>query len=125
MIDDYEKTMALVQEMHLYLPLPARATKALVRIMRDKDIKLPGNREVEIESVFYMGDEGGIGCGLKYSTTSEEVVVASITHLRIKNTHPLGKKIRAYQFERIKNLQRAEKVANQKSWLTNFSKRNS
>ena len=123
MIDDYEKTMELVQKMHLYLPIPARATKALVQTMKNKGVKLPANREVEIESVFYMGDEGGIGCGLKKPTDGNEVVVTSITHLRLKNSHPIAKEIRAYQFERIKNLQQIDKVANQKSGLRRFLKR--
>ena len=50
-----------------------------------------------------MGDEGGIGCAVGILQKGE-VVIASLTHIRVKSSHPIGKEIRKYQNDRIEKL---------------------
>jgi hypothetical protein len=40
MIDDYEKTMELVEEMKVHLPIPVHAGPQLIQVMRDKGIHI-------------------------------------------------------------------------------------
>lgn len=107
MIDDYERAMALIQEMEAHLPIPARPISAFVRMMRQHDVKLDRNRELEIVRVFYMGDEGGISCDVTPPDLEKQPIICSLTHLRISARHPLGDDIRAYQRERASKLTRA------------------
>ena len=69
--------------------------------------ELPVSRRVEIESVHYLGDEGGIACGLK-KPDSKEAVVVSLTHLRVEGGHRMSQEIRAYQIKRTAALVRGQ-----------------
>jgi len=102
MIDNYAETMALIERMKQQLPIPALPTRATVRNMRHNKIKLSKKTYAKIESVLYMGDEGGIGCSI--SMPDNTVLVISLTHLKIKESHPLAKDIAVYQKNRIKKL---------------------
>jgi hypothetical protein len=105
MIDNPVEVEQLMRKMEEHLPIPARGTSVLVRFLRDKGIKLPASRRVEIESVHYLGDEGGIACGLK-KPDSKEAVVVSLTHLRLEGRHPMAQDVRAYQIRRTAGLAR-------------------
>jgi hypothetical protein len=105
MIDHPAYVERLMQKMEEQLPIPARATSVLVRFLRERGIKLPAPRRVEIESVHYLGDEGGIACGLK-RPDSKEAVVVSLTHLRVEGGHLMAQAIRAYQIHRTAALAR-------------------
>ena len=51
--------------------------------------------KVKTQEVMYLGDEGGIGCGLRVPGQADTAVVVSLTHLRLPSTHPLAPDIRA------------------------------
>ena len=103
MIDDYGKAKELMRKMEAQLPIPARSTGALVRTLRERGVKIPGDQELQIKRVFYAGDEGGICCDVTLEGAKEAVVV-SLTHLRVPSRHPLAKEIREYQQERARRL---------------------
>ena len=103
MIDNYKVTMALIKEMEEYLPIPAQPTKKFILAMQKNGIKVKSNQKLQIESVTYLGDEGGIGCCVGLLKKGE-VVVTSLTHIRVKTSHSVGKEIRAYQKKRINAL---------------------
>ena len=106
MIDDPTQVTAFMQKMETHLPIPAQATNALVRTLRASAVKLSPKRRVQIEKVVYLGDEGGIGCGLKVPGHEDTAVVVSLTHLRLPSTHPLAPDVRAYQIARTRKLAR-------------------
>ncbi len=106
MIDDPTEVTALIRKMEAHLPIPARATNALVRTLREGAVKISSRRRVQIEKVMYLGDEGGIGCVLKLPGQDEAAVVASLTHLRLASSHPLASDVRAYQIARTRKLAR-------------------
>jgi hypothetical protein len=104
MIDDYAKAMELVQKMQAHLPIPARPTKTFIQAMRGSEIKVRPGQNLQIESVLYTGDEGGISCAIQLPGAEGTVTLASLTHIRVPSSHPLFKEIRAYQIERIRKL---------------------
>ena len=104
MIDDYAKAMELVRKMKVHLPIPARPTKTFIQAMRDSEIKVRSGQDLQIESVLYTGDEGGISCAIQLSGAEGTVTLASLTHIRVPSSHPLFTEIRAYQIERIRKL---------------------
>ena len=104
MIDDPTQVTALMQKMEAHLPIPAQATNALVRTLRASGVNIASKRRMRIDKVMYLGDEGGIGCGLTVPGQADTAVVASLTHLRLPSTHPLAPDVRAYQIARTRNL---------------------
>jgi hypothetical protein len=72
--------------------------------MRDRGVKLARDQELQIHHVVYLGDEGGISCNVTPAPDAKEVLLVSITHLRVSARHPLAKEIRAYQRERTRKL---------------------
>jgi hypothetical protein len=95
-----------MQKLKSQLPIPAKATDALIRSLRTSSINISSNTGIEIKDVMYMGDEGGICCALRVIDQEEVAVVVSLTNLRLLNTHPLSPDIRAYQTLRTKKLAR-------------------
>ena len=89
MIDYYDEAMELVQKIEAQLPIIVHPGKVLIQSMREKGIKLTSDTELEIELVHYLGDEGGIGCGIKLPN-KKEVMVVSLTHLRVIPGEPLA-----------------------------------
>ena len=103
MIDDYAKTRKLIEKMEASLPIPARPTGSFIRAMKAQGVKIKRDQELPIKRVFYMGDEGGISCDIT-PVGMKEPIICSITHIRVKASHPLANDIRAYQMERKKRL---------------------
>jgi len=106
MIDNYEKATELLEKMKTHLPIPVISTKELINLIHQNDIELPENHHFQIENVLYMGDEGGICCGISIPEGSKKAFVTSLTHLRINPRHFLAKEIKSYQKRRVKKLAR-------------------
>jgi len=104
MIDDPTQLNALMQKIEAALPIPAEATSALIRTLKASKIKISSKTSIQIDKVFYMGDEGGIACALKIPGSGGTVTVVSLTHLRIPSHHPLASEVRAYQIARTEKL---------------------
>ncbi len=105
-IDDYAKAMELIHKMEAQLPIPARLTNTVVRMLRKQGVKITRGQELQIKRVFYAGDEGGIVCDVTPSQDATDAIVISITHLRVPPRHPLAGEIRAYQRERTRRIAR-------------------
>jgi len=104
MIDKPKQVTTLMQKLKSHLPIPAKATDALIRNLRTNSINLSANTGIEITDVMYMGDEGGICCALRVIDQEEVAVVVSLTHLRLLETNPLSADVAAYQTLRTKKL---------------------
>ncbi len=106
MIDDVEKSAALVEKMRAALPVRAFTTAGLRRTL-EKGSKSGFPRECNVAEVRYLGDEGGIACALDFGIDgSKEVHIVSITHLKFDRRHPLAREIEAYGKHRIKRLKK-------------------
>jgi hypothetical protein len=104
MIDNYEKAMELIEEMKAHLPIPVRAGPQLVQVLRNQGVHVKAKHPLAIDHVLYLGDEGGIMCGLAGMGQGKTAFVCSLTQLKVEDRHPLARKIRAYQRERKKRL---------------------
>ena len=103
MIDDEKDVYELIEALNEHLPMRAYATPPLVKAVRQEGVDIKVNDAVEIDSVLYLGDEGGIA-GTTRLWGGKTVVVTSLTHLRIDRDHPLSERIQAYQLRRSQHL---------------------
>lgn len=103
-IDNEKEVRALIAALNEHLPLQAYATPSLVKAVRPKWHGIKVNDAVKVDSVLYLGDEGGVACSIG-SPGGKSVVVTSITHLRIDGNHPLARNIQAYQMRRSQRLE--------------------
>ncbi len=94
--------MELIEGMKKYLPITVFPTKDLYKQLRKRGIKIDLYKELQISTVFDSEEAGGIVCSIMQ--IKGEVIVVSLTHLRIKPDHPLSDKIIKYQRDRIKRL---------------------
>ena len=104
MIDDEEKTEELLSKLTAELPIKAYPGQGLIEMMKKSGDLREQKKELEIESVMYGGDEGGILCAIRTWENSKQAYVVSLTHLKIPREHPLGNEIRAYQKQRTLRL---------------------
>ncbi|MEZ4663446.1 MAG: hypothetical protein R2911_38380 [Caldilineaceae bacterium] len=88
-------------------PIPATATGALIRQLKEQGINLHRHRDLAIKKVFYAGDGGGIMCDVTPQSLADSPIVVSLTHLRVSHKHPLGVSIRQYQKIRVERLSQA------------------
>ena len=108
MIDNPSAVARLMEQMHGHLPMPAFPTKEIVRTLRRGGVKVSVDRALSVKRVFYAGDEAGIVCDVTPSRAAKEVLIVSLTHLRIAPHHPLFPAILAYQRERVRHLAAAD-----------------
>lgn len=107
MIDDMEKTEALIEKLRAALPLSAElGARALDALREDStEAEVPGR--CAVTAVNYAGDEGGIVCTLDFGfRETRKVQTSSITHLNFDRQNPLSREIRAYQKHRIQRLRK-------------------
>ena len=105
MIDDPEKTDRLVAELEASLPLETLLSQTLKGslIKQSSDLDIPDR--CNVTSIFYMGEEGGIVCGLGIGGPETKTpYIVSITHLIFERRIPLFRQIDTYQRHRIKKL---------------------
>ncbi len=106
MIDDIEKSVALVERMRAALPIRAFTTMGLWKTLQ-RGSKRGFPHECSVTEVRYLGDEGGIACNLDFGfNDTKGVHIVSMTHLRFDRRHPLAREIEAYCKHRIKRLKK-------------------
>ena len=99
MIDVEKDVYEVMEELNKHLQKLAYATQPLVEAVRQEGADIKVDDAVEIDSVLYLGDEGGIACAIGL-WGDKTAVVTSLTHLRIDRDHPLAERIQAYQLRR-------------------------
>ena len=107
-IDDPATVASVLEQMEDQLPIPAFPTKDVVRVLRRRGVKASTDRALSINRVFYAGDEAGIVCDVTPNRAAKEVLIVSLTHLRIAPHHPLFPAILTYQRERVMRLAAAD-----------------
>jgi len=104
-LDNPVETRELLQDMAANLPIAVRLNEQGINSLREQG-KYIENRDnvLLIEDVIYTGDLGGILCAIECEIDSDhgkELLISSITHLKIDPSHPLAEKIKRYQKKRI------------------------
>jgi hypothetical protein len=108
MIDDEKEVQQLLRDMEGQLPISMRPTRHLVETLNQGGMKCRPDEQLQIASVLYLGDVGGIACGLKWPGAGKNACVTSLTHLRVDDNHPLAARIGAYQAKRSAKIARSE-----------------
>ncbi len=103
MIDNFSRAMDLIRQMEAQLPIPVYPSEGLVKMMKGRSVTLDPNQPLLIKKLLYSGDEGGILCDITPSDESN-VILCSLTHVRIQSDHPLAEGIQHYQQQRTKRL---------------------
>lgn len=103
MIDNFTQAMDLIREMEAQLPIPVYPSEGLAKMMRGRGVTLHPNQPLSIKKVLYSGDEGGILCDITPPGQSN-VILCSLTHVRVPNDQPLAEGIQNYQLRRTKRL---------------------
>ena len=106
MIDDIQQATLLIEKMKLKLPILAYPTKQLCKYAKTQsNIYLNRKHPLKITDVMYAGEEAGITCNIS-KKNDKEVLLVSVTHLHIDETHRLSKEISEYQAKRIKRIEK-------------------
>ena len=105
MIDNPGKTSRLMAALQQALPFEAEMTPELAALLRNKEGLIPGVLHQTVSGVSYLGDEGGIVCHIA-PPDGENVVIVSLTHLRLRRSMPLAASVIDYQLHRVKKLKK-------------------
>ena len=107
MIDNLERTDALIEKMRAALPMRAGIGIEFRKHLTEQFPEAASVERCEITDILYTGDMGGILCSLELDIPdNEQAYVVSITHLAFSRRNPLWREIAAYQRRRVKRLSR-------------------
>jgi hypothetical protein len=97
------------------LPIRVFPAKELLPILRKQysRMEISLSTEMEIHAIFDSGNSGGVVCEISPpgldKKKRKEVLICSLTHLRIKKGEPHYAEIVRYQLKRVKKLRRQNK----------------
>ncbi len=102
-IDDPTEARELLLDLEANLPIAVRFNEYGLLNLQEQGYNLDDKHGIfQVDKIFYMGDMAGILCGIEHEVDSEkELMMTSITHLRVDPTHPLAKRIQQYQKKRV------------------------
>jgi hypothetical protein len=102
-IDDYGQAIALKNKLEAALPFRIRPGKQLLKAIKDEPIS--AKTWLNVDSVMYAGDEGGILLNLVPNGESSETVYStSLTHVVFDPEHELATEVQAYQRKRTRRI---------------------
>ena len=105
MLDNPEKTARLIVAMKAALPFEVELTSSTIAYLRAQHIAGDVKPKQTIVNVSYAGDEGGILCHLQ-PEDMENVIIVSLTHVRMHRSLPLAAAVFDYQKHRVKKLKK-------------------
>jgi len=105
MIDNPEKTARLMTAMTAALPFEVELTSSTIAYLRAQHIADDVKPMQTVAKISYAGDEGGILCHLQPEDT-ENVIIVSLTHVRMHPSLPLAAAVLNYQKHRVKKLKK-------------------
>jgi hypothetical protein len=105
MLDDPDKAERLLAALKASLPFVVHLTPALARHLRAQHVDVGASNRQIVSAVSYAGDEGGILCHV-VPPDGREVLIVSLTHVRVPPSMPLAAKVLQYQKHRISKLRK-------------------
>jgi hypothetical protein len=107
MLDKPEKTSQLVATLKAAAPFEVQLTPEVIAHLRSKEIAHSIEPRQTVSDVSYAGDEGGIVCHLIPKET-DNVIILSLTHVRVYRSQPFAAAVFDYQKHRIKKLKKQQ-----------------
>lgn len=108
MLDDPAKTDSLMAGLKKALPIQARITPELARVLSKRTPDFPIPSRCNVIDVIDSGDLGGILCCTDIGGDPKTPHIVSLTHLAFNRNAPLAREIDAYQRHRIKKLKQQQ-----------------
>ena len=103
MLDKPEKTRELVAALKAASPFEIELTPEVLAHLRAQKIAYADEPRQIVSQVSYAGDEGGILCHVQPKGT-ENVIILSLTHVRVHRSLPFAAEVLDYQKHRVKKL---------------------
>jgi hypothetical protein len=102
-IDDPTEARELLRDLEANLPIAVRFNEYGLLNLQEQGSNLKDPHGIfQVNTIFYMGDIAGILCGIDHEVDSQkELMLTSITHLKVDPNHPLAKRIQQYQKKRV------------------------
>jgi hypothetical protein len=105
MLDHPRKTQELLATLKEAVPFEVELAPAVIKQLRGDGVAVAEQTPYVVSDVSYAGDEGGIVCHL-IRQKGREVIVISLTYVRIPRLTPLATAILSYQKHRLKKLKK-------------------
>lgn len=107
MLDNPEKTVALLVTMRAALPFEVSLAPQLIAELARHEKHVAVKSTEPVTELSYAGDEGGIVCHIKIADAKDaETIYASLTHVRVPRTLPFAADVLAYPKHRVKKLKK-------------------
>jgi hypothetical protein len=124
-IDDPTEARELLRDLEANLPIAVRFNEYGLLNLQEQGSNLRDPHGIfEVNTIFYMGDIAGILCSIDHEVDSQkELMLTSITHLKVDPNHPLAKRIQQYQKKRVISMMVADGLAKRSKFKPQKKKR--
>jgi hypothetical protein len=109
MLDKWEKTQELIATLKASAPFEVELTPPLIAQLRASTPPFDVEPRQIVTGVSYCGDEGGILCHIE-PHESDQALVVSLTHLRLRRSLPFAAAVFDYQKHRTKKLKKQNRT---------------
>jgi hypothetical protein len=103
MLDRPEKTRQLMATLEAAVPFEVVLMPELIEYLARQQKPVAVKQTEMVSKVFYLGDMGGISCGIQ-PVESDNAIVVSLTHVRVPRKLPFAAAVLDYQKHRVKKL---------------------
>jgi hypothetical protein len=105
MLDNPEKTARLLAALKAAVPFEVELVPSLVQYLRAQHIAIADQTQHVVSQLSYAGDEGGIVCHIA-PAEKKDVLVVSLTQVRVPRSMPLAAGVADYHNHRVKKLKK-------------------
>ena len=112
MLDNPEKTARLIAALKSAAPFQVALMPDLIDHLASQQKPVVVKPLETVSDVSYLGDEGGIVCHIQPEEDSDNVIIVSLTHVRVvPRTFLLATAVPDYQKHRVKKLKKQRHAA--------------
>jgi hypothetical protein len=108
MLDKPEKTRTLIAVLKAALPFEVALTPELIADLARQDKPVTVKPIETVSEISYLGDAGGIVCHIQLDEEADNLVLTSLTHVRVPRTLPFAAAVIDYQKHRVKKLRKQQ-----------------
>jgi hypothetical protein len=105
MLDKPEKTRDLIATLKAALPFEVALTPELVTDLAQQQEPVIVKPIETVSEISYLGDAGGIVCHIQ-PADADNLLVTSLTHVRVPRVFPFAAAVLDYQKHRVKKLRK-------------------
>jgi hypothetical protein len=111
MLDNLEKTARLIAALKSAVPFQVAVMPNLIDHLAGQQKPVVLKPLETVSDVSYLGDEGGIVCHIQPEEDADNVIIVSLTHVRVPRTFLLATAVLDYQKHRVKKLKKQRHAA--------------